>query len=420
MANAKRAFPALNDALTRRIVEKTAEVVKGKYIFEEDAAAMADLLLTRLREGAFNEHTDLQRLTGAITEMLHSVREDLHLAALSWMPPVEDVPHTGDLMESLRSRWRRNNHEFRKIEILLGNVGYVDLRGFTTAASGGPTAAAAMQFLADTDALIFDLRDNGGGRDLVYFLMSYLFDEPTHVHTARHRDHDEQAWTYGYVPGPRFPKHPVYVLISRATFSAAEDFSYNLQQQGRVTVIGEQTKGGAHPVEFHRFPDLFLELAIPNAYSENPVSGGNWEDSGVVPDLEVSAEDALLAAHEKALETLIQRAPDDDDRRYRQWALESVRLRKRPYEPSSDSLEACVGEYTNAVRIERIGDALTFSWSGRTYALTPLSEHRFELDHGMQRATFTVDNGQATEFLWETEDGDAWNIRRVDEDSPAG
>jgi len=108
-------------------------------------------------------------------------------------------------MRSLRAQRRTSNHKFRKPEILVGNIGYVDLRESATAADGGSTAAAAMQFLGNTDALIFDLRENGGGRDLVCFLMSYLFDEPTHVHTARHCDHDEQTRTCGYVPGRRFP-----------------------------------------------------------------------------------------------------------------------------------------------------------------------------------------------------------------------
>ncbi len=274
MAGEPSTFPVLSAELTARIVEKTAATVRDKYIFADDAETMCELLLSKLKDGVFRDAESIPDLASAVTEVLHSVRADLHLVAMPWIPPAEGGDSDG-LMDAWHRRMPRHNYEFRKLEVLLGNVGCVDLRGFAPAAEGGPTAAAAMQFLAHTDALIFDLRDNGGGEDLVYHLMSYLFDKPTHVHTARYRDHDEQNWTYGYVPGPRFPNKPVYVVISRSTFSAGEDFTYNLQQLGRVTVVGEQTRGGAHPVEFYRFPELCLELMIPNAYSENPVSHTN-------------------------------------------------------------------------------------------------------------------------------------------------
>lgn len=420
MTEAQRRFPKLEPNLRRRIVEQAAKTVREKYIFEEDGRAMSDLLTRRLREGTFDEITELQRLTIAITATLHSIREDLHLAALTWVPPAEGAPSEGDDLGPLRARWKRTNHEFRRLEILLGNVGYVDLRGFVTATDGGPTAVAAMTFLANVDALIFDLRENGGGRDLVSFLMSYLFDRPRHVHTAHFRERDEQTWTCGYVPGPRFPEHPVFVLTSRATFSAAEDFAYNLQQLGRAVVVGERTKGGAHPVEFYRFPDLFLELVIPNAYSENPVSRSNWEESGVVPNIEVSAPEALLAAHEQALLALLAQEPSDEERAFRTWALESVRLRRAPYEPHPESLDAYTGDYTNAVRIERAGASLTFRWDGHTYRLAPLSEHCFEFDQGIQRATFTVEDGEATSFLWATQDGESWRIPRVRDQDASG
>ncbi|MDD4904187.1 MAG: S41 family peptidase, partial [Candidatus Bipolaricaulis sp.] len=247
-------FPALTPRLVSRIVKKTAETVRDRYIFPDDAKAMSDLLLAKLEEGAFRDPGTVADLAGELTAALHSVKPDLHLVAVPWLPPDKGGGSDG-AMDAWTRRLPRHNYEFRKLEVLLGNIGYVDLRGFASAALGGPTAAAAMQFLAHTDALVFDLRDNGGGDDLVGFLMSFLFDKPTHVHTAKYRDHDEQNWTYAYVPGPRFSDRPVYVVISRSTFSAGEDFAYNLQQLGRVTVIGEQTRGGAHPVEFYRFPE---------------------------------------------------------------------------------------------------------------------------------------------------------------------
>jgi len=412
MAQEEREFPALDPDLRARIVRKTAETVKDKYIFEGDAKAMSESLLAKLEKGEFDAADAIPSLTQAVTRALRSVHDDLHLAAVPWMPPADGEGSDG-FLDAWRSAWPRHNYEFRKLEILLGNVGYLDLRGFPSAEAAGPTAAAAMQFLANTDALIFDLRDNGGGEDLVYLLMSYLFDKPTHVHTARHRDHDEQNWTYGYVPGSRFAEQPVYVLTSRSTFSAAEDFSYNLQQLGRVTVIGEQTRGGAHPIEFYRFPELFLELMIPNAYSENPITHDNWEETGVVPDIVVPADEALGVAHEEALEVLLTKAADDEERGRRQWALESVRLRRNPYSVDRALLTTYAGGYGSSVEVELGPGSLSISWDRRrAHALVPLAKDRFEFDHGMQRVTFVVEHGQSTALVWQTEDGDEWRMDR--------
>ena len=413
MANKKPEFPQLGKQLAQRIVEKTAETIRDHYIFVEDAERMAELLLSKQQEGAFAHAESIPELAKLLNEGLMTVREDLHLAVLPWIPPAEGDAQAGGMHDVWKQRWRRHNYEFRALEVLLGNVGYLDLRGFPTAQVAGPTAAAAMQFLANTDALIFDLRDNGGGENLVYLLMSYLFDTAKHVHTARHRDHDEQAWTYAYVPGPRFPDHPAYVLISRSTFSAGEDFSYNLQKLGRVVVVGEQTRGGAHPVEFYRFPELYLDLMVPNAYSENPVTKGNWEDGGVIPDIEAPVDDALAVAHEQALSKLVESAEDDDTRRYRSWALETVRARKTPCGAPREMLPMYAGSYSLSVVVEQHGDALTLCWGGRrAHQLIPVSEHRFEFDHGTQRATFNVDEGCVTDLLWETEHGEAWTMEK--------
>lgn len=407
-------FPLLHDALSIRIVETTARTVRDHYIFPEDAGRMSALLLSKLNGGAFSGAATVSDLARQMTDVLQTVREDLHLAVLPWLSTADGSEQQDGMLDGWRAGWQRRNYEFRAVEVLLGNVGYLDLRGFPTARAAGPTAAAAMQFLANTDALIFDLRDNGGGEDLVCLLMSYLFAEPKHVHTARYRDHDEQSWTYAYVPGPRFPDHPAYVLSSRSTFSAGEDFTYNLQQLGRVIVVGEQTRGGAHPVEFYRFPELYLELMIPNAYSVNPVTENNWEESGVIPDIAVPADDALAAAHEHALTTLINAAQDDATRRHRTWALDTLQARKMCHEVDRRTLAAYAGEYARSVVVELQRDTLRLAWGGRrAHRLTPVAEHRFEFDRGTQRITFHVEGDAVSDLLWETEDGDAWTMERV-------
>ena len=411
-------YPELSEALRARIVSQTAEAVRATYVFEAEANRMADRLLGRHRDGAFDALGTIPELTARLTTELHSVREDLHLVVGPWLPPEQDAEAAVDqaYVEMLRNA-SRSNYDFRSLEILLGNVGYVDLRSFCPASMAGNTATAAMQFLAHTDALIFDLRDNGGGDDLVQLLQSYLFAEPTHMLTQRYRpERIHQVWTYAHVPGPRFPNHPVYILISRTTFSAAEDFSFTLQRQGRAVLVGEQTRGGAHPVEFYRFPELCLELMIPNGCSVDPATGDNWEETGVVPDVATSADDALDVAHELALRKLLEsEGIDQATRAFRQWALESIQARRSPVAVPADTLPKYAGQYGATVRVYVDGDSLMFCWGERrVHKLTPLGHHRFEFDRGTQRATFQMADSTVAELLYQLQDGSEWRMPRVE------
>jgi C-terminal processing protease CtpA/Prc len=163
-----------------------------------------------------------------------------------------------------------------------------------------------MNFLANVDALIFDLRGNGGGDPkMIAFISTYLFDEPTHLNDLYNRKEDSttQYWTLPYVPGKRLSGKPVFVLTSKRTFSGAEEFSYNLKNLKRATIIGEVTGGGAHPVSGHRIDDHFM-IGVPFARAVNPISGTNWEGTGVTPDVEVPAAEALDVANEMASEQI--------------------------------------------------------------------------------------------------------------------
>jgi len=171
-------------------------------------------------------------------------------------------------------------------------------------ANAGPAIAAAMELVAGTYALIIDMRHNGGGSpEGVAFWCSYLFEErPTHLNDIFHADTGEttQFWALPYVPGTRYPDRPVFVLTSGRTFSGGEDFAYTLQALGRATVVGETTGGGAHPTR--GFPiSAAVHIGIPFARSVNPVTGTNWQGTGVVPDVAVPAAQAYDVAYGQAL-----------------------------------------------------------------------------------------------------------------------
>jgi C-terminal processing protease CtpA/Prc len=204
----------------------------------------------------------------------------------------------------MRQMGRLDNFGIRRVERLDGNIGYLDVRRVAVPANAGPAISAAMELVAGTYALIIDLRRNGGGSpEGVALWCSYLFTErPTHLNDIFHADTGEtrQFWALPYVPGTRYVDRPVYVLTSSHTFSGGEDFCYTLQALGRAELIGETTGGGAHPTR--GFPiSPAVHIAIPFARSINPVTGANWQGTGVVPDIAVPEAEAYDVAYARAL-----------------------------------------------------------------------------------------------------------------------
>ena len=208
----------------------------------------------------------------------------------------------------MRQMGRLDNFGIRRVERLDGNVGYLDLHRVADPANAGPAIQAAMELVGGTYALIVDLRKNGGGSPGgVTVWCSYLLpEEPAHLNDIFSADTGEtrQFWSLPYVPGTRYVDRPVYVLTSRRTFSGGEDFCYTLQALGRAELIGETTGGGAHPTR--GFPiSQAVHIGIPFARSINPVTGTNWQGTGVVPDIAVPEAEAYDVAYARALQHVL-------------------------------------------------------------------------------------------------------------------
>ncbi|MDZ4754542.1 MAG: S41 family peptidase [Phycisphaerae bacterium] len=196
---------------------------------------------------------------------------------------------------------RRENWGFKGCEIADGNIGVLRFDAFVPTDEAKRVADAAMAFLGRCDALVFDLRQNGGGSpEMICYLSGYLFDKPTLLNRMKDRNGSvvREGFSAESVQGERFAADlPAYVVTSNRTFSGAEEFAYNLKNLSRATIVGETTGGGAHPVKAVRLDDRTV-IMMPHMRAENPISQTNWEGTGVKPDVEVPAEGAL----EKALE----------------------------------------------------------------------------------------------------------------------
>jgi hypothetical protein len=304
------------DAATRTaVIDGAIDHLRRAYVFADVAEKMAAALRAHAAKTEYDAITDGQAFAETLTRHLQEVSKDKHLRVLYRADgfPQRMGPPPPEERERMRADERRRNYGFQRVERLDGNVGYIELLGFSGSADASEAAVAAMNFLAHTDALMFDLRRNGGGSPaMIGLLSSYLFDDVVHLNDFYIRETDvrRQFWTSPHVQGRRYGgDKPVYVLTSNRTFSAAEEFTYNLKNLKRATIVGETTGGGAHPGGVRRITDHF-GIWVPDGRAINPITKTNWEGAGIEPHIKVEASKALPAAHLDALEKIRQTATD--------------------------------------------------------------------------------------------------------------
>lgn len=305
------------DAATRsQVVENLVKELNDSYIFAETAKKMEFDLRARLKNKEYDQMTSARQFSRKLTEDLQAISKDKHLN-IRFSPeklPVRAVKTepTAEEQEEYKNSLRRNNYGFVKVENMRGNIGYIDLRGFTDPELGAETVAATMNFVANTDALIFDLRNNGGGNPaMVALICSYLFGEkPVHLNDLYYRvgNKTEEFWTKPNVLGKKYGEtKDVYVLTSNRTFSGAEEFANNLKVLKRATIVGETTGGGANPGDVVRLNDNYSAF-VPTGRAINPITKTNWEGVGVEPDVKVDKESALKTAYLLALNKSLEKA----------------------------------------------------------------------------------------------------------------
>lgn len=306
------------DAAARAtVLDGVTKELKDFYVFPEVATRMAEAIDRRRARGEYDAITSARTLAEALTTHLREVSADKHLGVNYSSKPLPAFPYPpppppAEDIQRMTVALSQRNFGFEKVERLAGNIGYVDLRGFMPPQAMGDTAAAAMSFLSHTAAVIIDLRQNGGGSpEAVSLLASYLFDRPTRLNDIYDRPSNEtrQFWTLPYVPGKRLVGKDVYLLTSNRTFSAAEDFTYALKNLKRVTIVGETTGGGAHPVGPRRLSDHFL-VVVPMGRSISSITKSDWEGTGIEPDIKVAAPQALHTAYLHALEKRVSAVPE--------------------------------------------------------------------------------------------------------------
>ena len=373
--------------MQEQIIDSVTTALNEIYVFPEVAKKMEKHLRKQYKNKAYKDITSLREFAQKLTEDLREISHDKHLwvrfASDELLSHFEGDTLTDEAKKRELADKQRDNFCFKELKILEGNVGYVDFRCFSEATDAGPTAIAAMNFLAYTDAIIFDVRQNGGGcPSMIQLITSYFFPEPVHLNSfyVRKSDSTQQFWTQAHVEGPRMTDVDLYVLTSSYTFSGAEEFTYNLKNMERATIIGDTTGGGAHPIEIKGFHSLNLGMSLPYGRAVNPVTGTNWEGTGIAPHIAVPQERALDVAHLEALKKLLEKTEDPDRKAQLEWAVDGRKAKLNPVKVEVSQLQKYAGQF--GPRSFWVEDGvLHYQREDRPpYKLIPMGDHRFMLD----------------------------------------
>ncbi|AUP80004.1 S41 family peptidase [Flavivirga eckloniae] len=387
--NAQVKAPQLTSQEQQIVVDSISSKLTANYIFPDVAEKMASSIKSKLQKGDYKSILDPGQFASTLTADLQAISKDKHLH-LSFSPEHKTQRLSTTAEDSIAHlNWRiknmkRNNCGFKEVKILDGNVGYLNLNRFYNVEHAGKTAVSAMNFLSNSDAIIIDLRFNGGGHPaMIQLITSYLYgSKSVHLNNFywRPTDSNTQTWTLPHVPGTRSPDTPVYILTSSHTFSAAEEFCYNLKNLERATIIGETTGGGAHPGRDFIATDGYM-IWIPTGRAINPITKTNWEGTGVSPHIETPSKKAFDVSYLKALETLKENNKEESSKALYEWAIAKLKVKTNPITLDSKTLKSFVGSY--GARKITFKDGTLFYQSdrdkGTIYELYPYSDHEFML-----------------------------------------
>jgi len=398
----------VNAALQAEIIDSVVAALNDVYVFPDVAKEMEKFIRKQYQKKEYREYTDVATFAEKLTEDLQSISHDGHLW-LTFLPDEFFAQMKGDTLtdesraEELEEE-QYDNFGWRELKRLPGNIGYVKLDSFADAWDAGATAVAAMNYLAYCDAIIFDLRENGGGDpNMIQLISSYFFEESVHLNSfyIRKEDTVQQFWTQAYVQGPRMSKAELFVLTSGYTFSGAEEFAYNLKNMERATIIGDTTGGGAHPNDRHEFDNLNIGMSLPYGRAINPISGTNWEGTGVAPHIAVPADEALDVAILEAAKILLAKT-ENEDRKFRlQWMIDGKEIEHNPLTVDPEELQPFVGTYGPRTITFEDGQLYYQREERPKYRLIPMGNDTFILD-GLDyfRIQFAKDeSGAVTEII---------------------
>jgi len=305
-----------NEKFKKEVVNNTASIMKNKYLSAVTGKRIGEYIVNQYKKGAYDSLNEVNDFCKKLTSDMRFIDNDKHLFVFYSPEEAWEVKAYHHLLPEkeileLNKKYfemdKRRNFGYEKVEILEGNVGYLKLSYFTISDTSNQSLIGSMQFLSNSDAIIIDLRDNGGGEGNDLLMNYFLLPQKKYIGSLSCRDTtmNVELWTITDIPGKRMPEIDLYILTNKRTFSAAEGLAFTLQRLERAKIVGETTKGGGHPVDILIVKGDVL-TQFPICKSNEP----NWEGVGIKPDIEVVSANALITAHKIALKKLIEKALD--------------------------------------------------------------------------------------------------------------
>jgi hypothetical protein len=405
---------SLTTQLRSAIIEKIEEIFSEYYPLPEVSEKMMDYINKRKTKGEYEQFKNIDEFTSQLTKDLRSKSNDDHIKVY----PYEEIPD--DLLAEVKLGSPENNYGFQKVEILPGNIGYIHLTTFNNPRSAAPTAIAAMNFVSHCDALIIDLRLNGGGDEaMAQFLSSYFLNKSTHLtdYFIRKDNITEQRWTQEWVPGPRIIDAPIYILMSSFTYSSAEVLAYQLQQIGRAKIVGEKTRGGAHGVRYMSFPELLINLKVPYSQEINPYSKTNYIN-GVIPDIPASSDKALIVAQVEAAKELLKTETDITKIFKLEWSIAGNEVELNPITIDDEILSEYQGTYKNVNITVECGNLMLQRGNLMKQEMIPMGNDLFKYkdvnEHKYRVQFIRNNNGELTGLYDLDSDGDKYPVKELE------
>lgn len=336
------------------VAKVVAKKLQDGYVIEAIATKLSQLLNSQDFLSRCSQQKSADGIADFITTELNKIANDKHLSVhydQQWVKELKEY-RSSDQDKAFADKrvleTPTDNYGFKQVEMLEGNIGYIDIRSFADSHLGGATLESAMKFLQHADGIIIDLRNNFGGSPfMVNTLASYFFDLDTvHLSTTEFREFGQltqiQEWTSPYVPGPRFKDTPLYILTSKNSASAAEAFSYAMKNLDRATLVGEVTAGAAHARSAEIVNNDYI-LSLPTSRRVDPRTNDDWEGKGVKPNIETSGDNALNVAYADVLNTLIKKGSNNS--KLHQWAYPLVKAQSSQYVANQEDIKRITGTY---------------------------------------------------------------------------
>ena len=397
-------LPALNKEMRTDITDSLVSALLNNYVYPEKAKSMSFYIKSQLGKGAYDTLINPDHFANIVTNDVRSIYPDKHLI-IRYDPGLEKrimaFNNTNKIDSVDIKREQKQNFFFKKAEILPGNTGYIVFTNFAdTNQWSRKTVRTAMQFVAYTDALILDLRNNfGGNATMAGEIISYFYNQPTF--TGRAYNRITNTWTEQWADNKPaittgiYMSMPLYILTSERTFSAAEGLAYNLQQIKKAIIIGDTTRGGAHATRSFALGHGFVGF-IPFTRSENAITKTDWEDRGVIPDIAVNEDSALLKAQEQIYLEDLSKAKGDEEKNKFKWLINDLKTKTLKLVIPASALKQYTGQYEEFVFTLRKKELYCTNThqKAKTDKLTPITTTLFKIDEQSQVEFIKDDKGK--------------------------